>query len=47
MTTSEEDNKWFRELNPSFWPGQEFSLEIDKVLHQQRSKYQDVLVFKR
>ncbi|CAF3575005.1 unnamed protein product [Rotaria sp. Silwood1] len=37
---------WFREKNDKFWPGQEFGLEIDQILHQQRSKYQDVLVFK-
>lgn len=47
MAGGDEDAKWFREENPSFWPGQSFSLEMDKVLHQQKSKYQDVLVFKR
>ena len=29
------------------WPGQAFSLQIDQVLFHQKSKYQDVLVFKR
>jgi len=47
MSVGDEDKKWFRELNPSFWPGQAFSLEIDEVLYHQQSKYQDVLVFKR
>jgi spermidine synthase len=47
MAVGDEDGQWFREVNPGFWPGQAFSLEIDKVLYQQRSKYQDVLVFKR
>ena len=47
MATVDKDNKWFKEVNPSFWPGQAFSLEIDEVLYHQRSKYQDVLVFKR
>lgn len=47
MTASDGDKNWFREVNPSFWPGQAFSLEIDEVLHHQSSKYQDVLVFKR
>jgi spermidine synthase len=47
MADDDEDSKWFREINPGFWPGQAFALEIDEVLHKQRSKYQDVLVFKR
>lgn len=29
------------------WPGQAFSLQIEKVLFHEKSKYQDVLVFKR
>ncbi|CAK5054225.1 unnamed protein product [Meloidogyne enterolobii] len=29
------------------WTGQAFSLDIDKVLFHQKSKYQDVLVLKR
>jgi spermidine synthase len=29
------------------WPGQCFSLQIEKILHHEKSKYQDVLVFKR
>lgn len=41
------EQNWFRETDPVFWPGQEFSLEIDKILYKQRSKYQDILVFKR
>ncbi|KAH7697612.1 Protein SPDS-1 a, partial [Aphelenchoides avenae] len=28
------------------WPGQAFSLQVEKVLFHERSKYQDVLVFK-
>ncbi len=47
MAAGDGDNQWFREVNPGFWPGQAFSLEIDKVLYHQRSLYQDVLVFKR
>ncbi|CAF0794447.1 unnamed protein product [Rotaria sordida] len=42
----ENNNKWFREKNSEFWPGQEFLIEIEEILYQQRSKYQDVLVFK-
>ncbi|VDN27850.1 unnamed protein product [Gongylonema pulchrum] len=30
----------------ALWPGQAFSLEVDQVLFHERSKYQDVLVFK-
>nr|XP_002119951.2 spermidine synthase-like [Ciona intestinalis] len=36
---------WFSELN-SLWPGQCMSLEVEEVLFHERSKYQDVLVFK-
>ena len=37
---------WFSELN-DLWPGQSFSLQIDKVLHHEKSQYQDILVFQR
>jgi hypothetical protein len=43
----EKHNKWFRETNSELWPGQEFSIEIEEILYKQRSKYQDILVFKR
>lgn len=29
------------------WPGQAFSLQVEEVLFHEKSKYQDVLVFKR
>lgn len=35
---------WFREIN-SQWPGQAMTLQVRKVLHVEKSKYQDVLVF--
>ena len=35
---------WFYEWG-SLWPGQAMSLEVEKVLHHSKSKYQDVLVF--
>ncbi|CAM9241431.1 unnamed protein product [Chrysoparadoxa australica] len=35
---------WFREL-AVMWPGQRFCLEVEKVLLQERSQFQDVLVF--
>lgn len=37
---------WFSELS-ELWPGQAMSLQVEDVLFQERSKYQDVLVFKR
>ncbi|XP_055864979.1 spermidine synthase-like [Biomphalaria glabrata] len=36
---------WFSEVN-ELWPGQSMSLEVDKVLYHEKSKYQDILVFK-
>uniref|UniRef100_H2YMD7 Spermidine synthase n=1 Tax=Ciona savignyi TaxID=51511 RepID=H2YMD7_CIOSA len=36
---------WFSELNP-LWAGQCMSLSVEEVLFHERSKYQDVLVFK-
>ncbi|CAL1532620.1 unnamed protein product [Lymnaea stagnalis] len=36
---------WFSEIS-ELWPGQCMSLEVDKVLHHEKSKYQDILVFK-
>ena len=37
---------WFSDVGP-LWKGQAFSLEVDKVLFHEKSKYQDVLVLKR
>ena len=28
------------------WPGQAMTLKVEKVLHHEKSKYQDVLIFK-
>ncbi|GAW81059.1 spermidine synthase [Plasmodium gonderi] len=36
--------KWFSEFS-LMWPGQAFSLEIKKIIHQAKSKYQSILVF--
>lgn len=36
---------WFSEIN-DFWNGQALSLKVDEVLFKEKSKYQDVLVFK-
>ena len=35
---------WFREIS-SQWPGQAMTLKVNRVLHVEQSKYQDVLVF--
>ncbi|GCE99149.1 putrescine aminopropyltransferase [Zygosaccharomyces mellis] len=37
---------WFREISDTMWPGQAMTLKVEKVLHHERSKYQDVLIFK-
>jgi len=36
-------NGWFSELSV-LWAGQSLSLQVEKVLHQEKSKYQDVLI---
>ncbi|XP_041377619.1 spermidine synthase-like [Gigantopelta aegis] len=36
---------WFSEIG-ELWPGQCMSLEVEEVLHKEKSKFQDVLVFK-
>lgn len=35
---------WFREIS-DLWPGQAMTLKVKKVLHHEKSKYQDVLIF--
>ncbi|TFY63258.1 hypothetical protein EVG20_g6390 [Dentipellis fragilis] len=35
---------WFREIS-SQWPGQAMTLRVNKILHVEKSQYQDVLVF--
>ncbi|KAJ1913396.1 putrescine aminopropyltransferase [Mycoemilia scoparia] len=35
---------WFRET-PQLWPGQAMSIEVNEILHVEKSKFQDVLVF--
>jgi spermidine synthase len=35
---------WFREISPQ-WPGQAMTLKVTKILHIEKSHYQDVLVF--
>ena len=35
---------WFREIN-NMWPGQAMTLKVNKIVHHEKSKYQDVLIF--
>jgi len=35
---------WFREIN-SQWKGQAMTLKVNRILHVEKSQYQDVLVF--
>ena len=37
---------WFREISDTMWPGEAMTLKVEKVLHHEKSKYQDVLIFK-
>ena len=39
-------NGWFSEISP-VWPGQSLSLQVEKILHSEKSKFQDIIVFKR
>lgn len=36
---------WFGERN-DLWPGEFLSLEVETVLHHERSLYQDILILK-
>ncbi|XP_001844192.2 spermidine synthase [Culex quinquefasciatus] len=38
-------SEWFSEISDELWPGQCFSVKIKKVLHEERSKFQDIKVF--
>lgn len=35
---------WFSEIQNDLWPGQSFSLKIKKVIHEEKSKYQDIKI---
>lgn len=37
-------NGWFSEIQNDLWPGQAFSLKIKQVVHEEKSKYQDIKV---
>lgn len=38
------EREWFSE-SEVMWPGQKFSLKVEKVLHESKSAFQDILVF--
>lgn len=40
------DDGWFREEN-DLWDGYSLSIKVDEVLYHEKSKFQDILVFKR
>jgi spermidine synthase len=42
--TNNQPDGWFREIN-NMWPGQAMTLKVKKVVHHEKSKYQDVLIF--
>lgn len=35
---------WFREIS-TMWPGQAMTLKVKNIIHHEKSKYQDVLIF--
>ncbi|SCU92389.1 LAMI_0E10132g1_1 [Lachancea mirantina] len=37
---------WFREISDTMWPGEAMTLKVEQVLVHEKSKYQDVLIFK-
>ncbi|EDO42360.1 predicted protein [Nematostella vectensis] len=38
-------NGWFSEINKQ-WPGQAMSIEVEEVIYEGKSKFQEILVFK-
>ncbi|XP_041349050.1 spermidine synthase-like isoform X1 [Gigantopelta aegis] len=45
MSQSHIDRTWFREVNTA-WDGYSVSLGIEEILYDEKSKYQDIMVFK-
>ncbi|XP_055386739.1 spermidine synthase [Condylostylus longicornis] len=37
-------NGWFSEIQNELWPGQCFSLKVKKILHEEKSKFQDIKI---
>lgn len=38
-------NGWFSEIS-TLWPGQCFSLKVEKILYEEKSEFQDIKIFK-
>lgn len=38
---------WFTEMDSNLFPGHCFSLEVDQILYQGQSKYQNIVVFNK
>lgn len=36
---------WFTEVSEKYFPGQAFSLKVNKVLYHERTQFQDILIF--
>ncbi len=45
ITQGADGKLWFHE-NGTLWPGQAMAIEVSEILWHEKSKYQDVLVFK-
>ncbi|KAK9348692.1 Spermidine/spermine synthase [Lipomyces starkeyi] len=45
LTLLDLTDGWFREVSDELWPGQAMTLRVNQILHVEKSKYQDVLVF--
>jgi spermidine synthase len=39
------NNGWFSEVG-QMWPGQALSLQVEEILHHEKSEFQDIMVFK-
>ncbi len=37
-------NGWFSEISDDLWPGQCFSLKVNKVLHEETSAFQSISI---
>lgn len=37
-------NGWFSEISDELWPGQCFSLKVNKVLHEETSAFQHISI---
>lgn len=35
---------WFSEIHEDLLPGQAFSMRVKKVLHEEKSRYQDIQI---